>query len=128
MGVDLRMEPYATMFEKERPKSRIIDELCFPDIDKLLEYLGRKWDEYSVDAVSGRLPHDAALRLLTTVETHQIPAQKLLTLLHYYRDWYENPDRVAMQMQGISKARAPRLELTIFPTSAPGWCWRREET
>jgi hypothetical protein len=32
MGIDLRMEPYAEMFEKERPESRIIDELCFPDI------------------------------------------------------------------------------------------------
>jgi hypothetical protein len=32
MGIDLRMEPYAEMFEKERLESRIIDELCFPDI------------------------------------------------------------------------------------------------
>jgi hypothetical protein len=29
------MEPYATMFENERPESRIIPELCLPDVDKL---------------------------------------------------------------------------------------------
>src|SRR5229473_8321339 len=40
MSIDLRMKPYATMFEKERPESRIIDELCFPDPDKLFGYLG----------------------------------------------------------------------------------------
>jgi hypothetical protein len=27
MGVDLRMEPYAEMFQKERPEWRIFDEL-----------------------------------------------------------------------------------------------------
>jgi hypothetical protein len=31
-------------------------------------------------------------------------------LLHYYRDWYENPELVARQMQGISKGRAARME------------------
>ncbi len=44
MGIDLRMEPYAEMFETERPESRIIDELCFPDItDKLCDRLGLSW-------------------------------------------------------------------------------------
>ena len=114
MGVDLRMEPYAEMFEKERPGLRIIDEFCFPDIDKLFGHLGMKWDDYSIDAVNGRLPHDAALRLLAAVESHQLPPElnrgnarsalidkrdKLLVLLHYYRNWYEHPDRVPTQMQ-----------------------------
>jgi hypothetical protein len=99
MGVNLRMEPYAEMFEKERPGLRIIDEFCFPDIDKLFDRLGLRWDDYSVDAVNGRLPHDTALRLLAAVEPHQALAEKLLTLLHYYGQWYEHPDRVPTQMQ-----------------------------
>jgi hypothetical protein len=112
MGVDLRMEPYATMFEKERPESRIIDELCFPDVtDKLCDRLGLSRDEFRELAdKDGRLPHEAALRLLAAVESHHALAEKLLTLLHYYRDWYENPELVATQMQGISKGRAPRME------------------
>jgi hypothetical protein len=125
MVVDLLMEPYATMFENERPESRIIEELCFPDIDKLFGHLGMRWDDYSIDAVNGRLPHDAALRLLAAVESHQLPPElnrgnarsalidkrdKLLVLLHYYRNWYEHPDRVPTQMQGISKGRAPGME------------------
>jgi hypothetical protein len=97
MGVDLRMEPYATMFEKERPESRIIDELCFPDVtDKLCDRLGLSRDEFrELSDKDGRLPHEAALRLLAAVESHHALAEKLLTLLHYYRDWYENPERVA---------------------------------
>jgi hypothetical protein len=64
MGVDLRMEPYATMFEKERPESRIIPELCLPDVDKLFESLGLSLDEFHALAdKEGRLPHEAALRL-----------------------------------------------------------------
>jgi hypothetical protein len=112
MGIDLRMEPYAEMFEKERPESRIIDELCFPDItDKLCDRLGLSWNDfYAAIDEEGRLPHEAALRLLAAVESHHALAEKLLTLLHYYRDWYENPERVATQMQGISKGRAPRME------------------
>jgi hypothetical protein len=52
MGVDLRMEPYAEMFEKE---ARIIDELCFPDIDKLCDRLGLSWgDFYAVIDNEGR--------------------------------------------------------------------------
>jgi hypothetical protein len=125
MGVDLRMEPYATMFQKERLESRIIDELCFPDIDKMLDRLGVIWgDFYAVVDKDGRLPHDAALKLLAAVESHQLPPEltrdaraalsdkrgKLLILLRYYRDWYEHPERVATQMQGISKGRAPGME------------------
>ena len=112
MGTDLRMEPYATMFERERPESRIIPELCVPDItDKLCDRLGLSWDDfYAAIDEEGRLPHEAALRLLAAVESHHALAEKLLTLLHYYRDWYENPERVATQMQGISKGRAPRME------------------
>ena len=111
MGVDLRMEPYAGMFEKERPESRIIDELCFPGIDRLCERLGLSWyDFYATVDDEGRLPHDAALRLLAEVEPHRPLAGGLLTLLHLYRDWYEHPDRVATQMQGISQGRAPGME------------------
>jgi hypothetical protein len=99
MGVDLMMEPYATKFREQRPGSRIIDEFCFPDIDKLFGRLRLRWDEYSVDALNGRLPHDAALSLLAAVEPHQALAEKLLTLLLYYRQWYEHPDRVPGQMQ-----------------------------
>ena len=71
MGVDLRMEPYAEMFEEERPESRIIDELCFPDItDKLCDRLGLRWDDfYAAIDEQGRVPHDAALRLLAVVES-----------------------------------------------------------
>jgi hypothetical protein len=75
MGVDLRMEPYAGMFEKEHPESRIIDELCFPGIDRLCERIARQW--------------------------------------------YEHPDRVATQMQGISKGRAPRMEGEIGHLADP---------
>jgi hypothetical protein len=83
MGVDLRLEPYATMFEKERPESRIIDELCVPDIDKLFARLGLSWDDFFATAdIDGRLPHDAALRLLAKLEPHRPLAGKLLTLLH----------------------------------------------
>ena len=76
MGVDLRMEPYAEMFEKDRPGLRIIDEFCFPDIDKLCDRLGLSWvDFYAVIDNEGRLPHEAALRLLAAVESHQIPPE-----------------------------------------------------
>lgn len=111
MGVDLMMEPYATMFERERPESRIIDELCFPRIDKLIDRLGLSWDNfYALVYEGGRLPHEAVLKLLAAVESHQAPPEKLLILLHLYRDWYEHPDRVAVQLQGISKGRAPEME------------------
>lgn len=111
MGIDLRMEPYAEMFETERPESRIIDELCFPDItDKLCDRLGLSWDDfYSAIDEKVRLPHEAALKLLVAVESHHALAEKLLTLLHYYRDWYENPERAATQMQGITQGRAPGM-------------------
>ena len=114
MGVDLRMEPYAKKFEEDRPGLRILDEFCFSEIDELFGHLGLKWDDFcAVADKEGRLPHDAALRLLAAVEWHQVPPEskgdarsalidkrnKLLVLLHYYRDWYEHPDRVPTQMQ-----------------------------
>ena len=59
MGVDLRLEPYATMFEKERPESRIVDELCVPDIDKLFARLGLNWDDcFATGDIDGRPPHE----------------------------------------------------------------------
>ena len=78
MGVDLRMEPYATMFEKERPESRIMMSICFPDItDKLCDRLGLSRDEFRELAdKDGRLPHEAALRLLAAVESHHALAEK----------------------------------------------------
>jgi hypothetical protein len=104
MGVDLRMEPYATMFETERPESRIIDELCIPDIDKQFADLGLSLDEFhAVADKDGRLSHETALRLL---QKGQIGGM----LAHYYRQWHEHPERVATQMQGISQGRAPGME------------------
>ena len=65
MGVDLRMEPYATASQRERPESRIMDELYFPDVDKLCDRLGLSWyDFYATVDEEGRLPHEAALRLV----------------------------------------------------------------
>jgi hypothetical protein len=104
MGVDLRMEPYATMCQNERPESRIFDELCLPDIDELFASLGLSLDEFHALAdKDGRLPHEAALRLFKK-------GQMGGTLAHYYSQWYEHPELVAIQMQGISKGRAPRME------------------
>ena len=104
--------------------------VLLPDIDKLFGHLGMKWDDYSIDAVNGRLPHDAALRLLAAVESHQLPPElnrgnarsalidkrdKLLVLLHYYRNWYEHPDRVPTQMQQFvgSAPRHGRQDLPL---------------
>ena len=52
------------------------DELCFPDIDKMLDPLGVLWgDFYAVVDKDGRLPHAAALKLLAAVESHQLPPE-----------------------------------------------------
>ena len=114
MGVDLRMEPYATMCQDERPESRIFDELCFSDIDKLFGRLGLNWDDfYAVVDIDGRLPHDGALRLLAEIEPHRALAGKLLALLDLYRDWYAHPEIVPMAFQGISQGRRPGMESRI---------------
>jgi hypothetical protein len=111
MGIDLRMEPYATMCQDDRPELLIFDELCFPDIDKLIDRLGLSWNDfYALVYEEGRVPHEAALRLLAAVESYQAAPEKLLILLQLYRDWREHPDRVSVQMQGISKGRAPGME------------------
>jgi hypothetical protein len=52
----------------------------------------------------GRLPHEAVLRHL---EKGQIRGGKLA---HYYSQWYEHPELVVTQMQGISQGRAPGME------------------
>jgi hypothetical protein len=115
MGIDLRMEPYATAYQRERPESRI-NELCFPDIDKLCDRLGLSWyDFYATVDEEGRLSHDGALKLLAACESHHALAGSLLTLLRHYRQWYEHPDRVATQMQGISLGCAPGMEGRIDP-------------
>ena len=111
MGFDLRMEPYATMCQDERPESRIFDELCFWDIDKLLGRLGLNWDDFSATAdIDGRLPHDAALKLLADTEPHRALAGKLLALLDLYRQWYERPEVIPTAMKGISMGRRPGME------------------
>jgi hypothetical protein len=112
MGVDLRLEPYAKMFEEEKPALRIIDAFCFTDIDRLLGRLGLSLHDCPVIDNEGRLPHEAALRLLYQVGTHEVPPDvtadarfdlmdkrdKLLLLLQRYRDWYEHPERIPVQM------------------------------
>src|SRR5215470_17131756 len=47
MGVDLRMEPYAEMYQAESLESRILDEFYFQNVDGLFESLGLTWDDYS---------------------------------------------------------------------------------
>ena len=56
-------------------------------------------DFYAVADKEGRLPHEAALRLLGKVG-----------VVHYYSQWYEHPDSVSPQLQGILKGRAPGME------------------
>ena len=81
------------MFEKEPPESRIIDELCFPDItDKLIDRLGLSRNDSMRSSTKRAASTRGRLRLLTAVESHHALAEKLLTLLHYYRDWYDNPN------------------------------------
>jgi hypothetical protein len=86
------------------------------DVDKLFGNLGLSLDEFRALAdKDGRLPHEAALKLL---RKGQIGG----TLAHYYRDWHEHPELVAIQMQGILKGRAPRRKekSAISTTSGPG--------
>ena len=113
------------MFEKERPESRIIDELCFPDItDKLIDRLGLSWNDfYALVYEEGRLPHEAALRLLAAVESHHALAEKLLTLLHYYLRLVRESRTCCYAMQGITQGRAPwhgGPKSAISPTRVPG--------
>ena len=57
MRVDLRLEPYAEMYQTERPRSDIPDEFYFQDIIWLFEHLGLTWDDYSaVDELDGQGP------------------------------------------------------------------------
>ena len=85
--------------------------LMAEDVRALIDHLGLSWDNfYALVYGEGRLPHEAALKLLAAVESYQAPPEKLLILLHRYRDWYEHPDRVAVQLRGISKGRAPEME------------------
>jgi hypothetical protein len=98
MGIELRMEPFAERCEKERPQ-RPIYEFCFRDIDKLFNRFGLNLNEFRDNAEKdGRLPHDVALRLIGSVESHRAPAE-LLALLHQYRAWYEQPENISTRMQ-----------------------------
>ena len=125
MRVDLRLEPYAEMYEAERPRSGILDEFFVHDVVWLFECLGLTWDDYSAaDELDerGRLPHRAVLKLSQALETSAVPRdvsakellakkrEKLLTMLRLYAEWHEHPERIPAQMQDILVGRAPGLE------------------
>ena len=124
MGVDLRLEPYATMFEKERPESRIIDELCFPDItDKLIDRLGLSWNDfYALVYEEGRLPHEAALRLLAAVESHHALAESCLPCFTTTATGTRIPNVLPRKCRESLRAVRPawRAESAISPTRVPG--------
>jgi len=55
MRADLRMEPYAEMYQAERPESRMLDEFYFRDVDNLFDSIGLIWNDYSpVDQLDDR--------------------------------------------------------------------------
>ena len=125
MGVDLRMEPYAEMYQAERQESGIPDEFYFQNVDGVFESLGLVWDDYSVvDELDdrGRFPHKAALKISEALEGNQVPhevgarellvkrREKLLTMLRVYVEWHEHPERILVQMQEIVAGRAPGMK------------------
>jgi hypothetical protein len=145
MSIDLRMEPYATMFEEDRPGLQILDEFCFPDIDKLFGHLGMRRDDYSIDAVNGRLPHDAALRLLAAVESHQLPPElnrgNARSALDRQARQAARPASLLPQLVRASRpcshadaairrkrTRHGRQDWPRYPnpSGSPGWCWREK--
>jgi hypothetical protein len=125
MRVDLRLEPYAEMYQTERPRSDIPDEFYFQDIIWLFEHLGLTWDDYSAaDELDerGRFPHQAVPKLSQAIETSAVPhdvsarellvkrREKLLRMLRRYAEWHEHPERIPIQMRDILVGRAPGLE------------------
>jgi hypothetical protein len=113
------------MYQAERPRSDIPDELYVQDVVWLFERLGLTWDDYSaVDELdhAGRFPHQAVLKLSQAIETSAVPRdvsarellvkrrEKLLTMLRRYAEWHEHPERIPAQMQDILVGRAPGLE------------------
>lgn len=101
----LRMEPYATMFENERPESRIIAELYYPDIDKLFASLGLSLDDFYAVADKdgrhawGRPETVSLLESLVRASRQCFPAAT------------GNPERAPTWLKSVT-----------FPTSVPGWC------
>ena len=97
MRVDLRLEPYAEMYQTERPRSDIPDELYVQDVVWLFERLGLTWDDYSaVDELDdkGRFPHEAVLKLsqATTREDAKIIRNSLM-LIDNDRRLFNSPTR-----------------------------------
>ena len=97
MRVDLRLEPYAEMYEAERPRSGILDEFFVHDVVWLFECLGLTWDDYSaVDELDdkGRFPHEAVLKLsqATTREDAKIIRNSLM-LIDNDRRLFNSPTR-----------------------------------
>jgi hypothetical protein len=127
MSVDLMMEPFAGMYQREYPLSRIVDEFYFRDVDSLFEYLKLRWDIHCLDRVDdkGQLPHEAALDVLNAIEGHTVPEttaddapprhllvesrERLLIMLRQYREWYEHPEDIPKQLQAILGGHAPRM-------------------
>ena len=108
MSVSLMMEPFAGTYLEESSDLRVIDEFCFIEIDELFHRLELNWEDFRMMAdKDGCLPHDAALRLLAAVEMHQAPPTKLLAMLHRYREWYDHPEAISTQIQGLLGGRAP---------------------
>jgi hypothetical protein len=118
------MEPYAEMYRAERLVSGMLDEFYFRDVDTLTSSLGLTWDDYSaVEELdeSGRLPHEAALKLLQVIESTPVPqdvasrqlvvgkCDNLLTMLRLYQEWCAHPERIPAQLQGVLAGRAPAM-------------------
>jgi hypothetical protein len=98
------------MYLEESPELRVVDEFCFLEIDELFGRFELNWEDFRMLAdKDGCLPHDAALRLLAAVELHRAPPKKLLTMLHHYREWYDHPETISKQIQGLLGGRAPAM-------------------
>ena len=113
---DLRLEPYAEMWETELPTQRIIDEFCCPKIDRFIAGLGLKWDEFFGAVHDGSLPHADALKLLAAVEALLVQpssaadCEKLLKMLWLYRELRTFPlENISPHMQGVIAHRAPGM-------------------
>ena len=122
MGVDLRMEPYAEMFEKERPGLRIIDEFCFPDIDKLFGHLGMRWDDYCALMLSSGPP--AARRCFETPRGGRVASASTGT---EPRQCAFRPDRQARQAARPASL-LPQLVRASRPCSHADAAIRRKRT
>ena len=106
----LRMEPYATMFENERPESRIIAELYYPDIDKLFASLGLSLDDFY--AVADKDGRHAWGRPETPSEGRGVSLQSLVRASRQcFPAATGNPERARTWLKSVT-----------FPTSVPGWC------